>query len=275
MNLFRGSNHAASYSKFRPSYPAELLKTILDFLGEKHPPPYRHAVDVGCGTGQSTQYLAGSFQQVTGADVSEAQIEEANKNEKISNVTYKVGMDSSIPCDDNSVDLVTAAQAAHWFDFDKFYAEVDRILRPNGCLAIYGYTVPSIVYGDKTEAASQLLAEFQTNLYRREDGCASDERRSIHYNRFRCQKEPYSENMRVDSLHFELPVTVDWIIGYLTSWSSYQTYLKKNPTDLDFLTRQFKDKLLTALGDPEMGSNTPVTMRYPVFLLMSRKPDEG
>ncbi|XP_064643330.1 putative methyltransferase DDB_G0268948 isoform X4 [Lineus longissimus] len=272
MNLFRGSNHAASYSKFRPSYPAELLKTILDFLGEKHPPPYRHAVDVGCGTGQSTQYLAGSFQQVTGADVSEAQIEEANKNEKISNVTYKVGMDSSIPCDDNSVDLVTAAQAAHWFDFDKFYAEVDRILRPNGCLAIYGYTVPSIVYGDKTEAASQLLAELH-EFYHREGFW--DERRRIVDDKFKDKKVAYPDTKRVDSLHFELPVTVDWIIGYLTSWSSYQTYLKKNPTDLDFLTRQFKDKLLTALGDPEMGSNTPVTMRYPVFLLMSRKPDEG
>ncbi|XP_064643329.1 putative methyltransferase DDB_G0268948 isoform X3 [Lineus longissimus] len=274
MNLFRGSNHAASYSKFRPSYPAELLKTILDFLGEKHPPPYRHAVDVGCGTGQSTQYLAGSFQQVTGADVSEAQIEEANKNEKISNVTYKVGMDSSIPCDDNSVDLVTAAQAAHWFDFDKFYAEVDRILRPNGCLAIYGYTVPSIVYGDKTEAASQLLAELRAKL-QGDGGFAWDERRMKNDNCYRDHKMPYPASQRVDSLHFELPVTVDWIIGYLTSWSSYQTYLKKNPTDLDFLTRQFKDKLLTALGDPEMGSNTPVTMRYPVFLLMSRKPDEG
>jgi ubiquinone/menaquinone biosynthesis C-methylase UbiE len=73
---------------------------------------------------------------------------------------FRMGTETNIPCEDCSADLVTASMAIHWFDLDGFYAEVDRILRPGGCLAIYNYNIPVIFYrGRKAEEASNAFAE--------------------------------------------------------------------------------------------------------------------
>ena len=55
-------------------------------------------------------------------------------------MSFRVGSDSKLDLGDRSVDLVTSCQAAHWFDdLAAFYAEADRVLRPGGAIAVYGY----------------------------------------------------------------------------------------------------------------------------------------
>ncbi|CAL4071310.1 unnamed protein product, partial [Meganyctiphanes norvegica] len=157
---FEGVQHAALYAKFRPSPPTSMITTMTSYLKEKNSEKTLDvAVDVGCGSGQSTQILSPSFKSVFGLDISKSQIDEANKMETLKNIQYKVSGAEQLSFADSSVTVVTAGQAAHWFDLPKFYKEVERILVPGGILAMYGYIFPKPQYGDKTDQLSSLINE--------------------------------------------------------------------------------------------------------------------
>ena len=94
---------------------------------------------MGCGTGQLSAPLAAIFEKVTAIDPSESQIANAKAHARIQ---YRVGTAEQIELPDHSANLVVAAQAAHWFDLNRFYAEVRRILHPHGVLALVTYGVP-------------------------------------------------------------------------------------------------------------------------------------
>lgn len=151
--LFAGVDHAKSYAKYRPTYPAEVYQQIVNFIKRNDDRPKLDlAIDVGCGSGQSTKPLAADFTQVIGIDPSQGQIEEGNKRIDIANVTFQVGNAEQLPCDSCSVDLVTCGQSFHWLDESKFWAEVDRVLKPGtGCLALYGYGNSVITNNDQAK----------------------------------------------------------------------------------------------------------------------------
>ncbi|XP_018587851.1 putative methyltransferase DDB_G0268948 isoform X2 [Scleropages formosus] len=138
--LFEDKHHASIYQQYRFVPPVEVKNLILQYLDEKKEPPHVLAVDLGCGTGQNTRLLAPHFQEVVGIDVSENQISEANAVPGFPNVTYRVGTAEELPFQDGSVDLLTAASAAHWFNQDKFLKEASRTLKPRGCIALLSYT---------------------------------------------------------------------------------------------------------------------------------------
>lgn len=98
------------------------------------------AVDVGCGSGQSTVVLQPFFKKVFGLDVSSNQIKAARKL-CVPGCEFRIGSAEDLSeFPDSSVDLVTCCQAAHWLDLEAFYSEADRVLKPQeGLLAIYGY----------------------------------------------------------------------------------------------------------------------------------------
>ena len=137
--LFEGTAHAAKYATFRPTYPATVYKVIDEFCSRKGN-LFKTALDVACGSGQSTIPLAQKFQTVIGTDISSAQISKA-ANGSASNITFKVGSAEDLSfLESNSIDLVTCAQGLHWLDFQAFFKEVDRVLRPeSGVVAAYGY----------------------------------------------------------------------------------------------------------------------------------------
>ena len=126
----------ANYALSRPTYPASLAVERANLCAQKN-----HAVDIGCGTGQLSVLLASQFENVTALDPSASQIENAQQH---LSVEYGVHSAEDTGIDDASADLVVAAQAAHWFDLDKFYTEVERIIRPNGILALICYGVPEL-----------------------------------------------------------------------------------------------------------------------------------
>jgi len=103
----------------------------------------RHSLvwDCGTGNGQAAISLAKYFARVYATDASAEQIAHAYSHEK---VEYHVENAEHVGLESASADLVTVAQAVHWFDFDKFYAEVKRVLRPNGVLALWTYGLPEI-----------------------------------------------------------------------------------------------------------------------------------
>lgn len=127
---------AAQYAQFRPDYPAALF----DWLAEAAP-GHTLAWDVGAGSGQASVALARHFAQVLATDVSAAQVAQAQPHER---VRYRVAPAEHSGLPAASADVVTIAQALHWFDLEAFYAEVRRVLRPGGLIAAWTYGVMSV-----------------------------------------------------------------------------------------------------------------------------------
>jgi SAM-dependent methyltransferase len=125
-----------NYARHRPTYPPELAASLAAECSATF-----HALDVGCGTGQLSIFLTDSFDRVTATDPSKTQIANARAHPR---VTYRVEAAEQIGLPSRSVDLVVAAQAAHWFDLNRFYAEVRQVARQGATLALISYGVPKL-----------------------------------------------------------------------------------------------------------------------------------
>jgi len=125
------SKQAAVYAKSRPTYPPELF-SFLAQLPEQHD----LAWDCACGNGQASVAIAPYFSKVVATDLSPQQISQAEPKD---NIDYRVATAEDSGLAERSVDLISVAQAFHWFDFEKFFDEVIRVLRPGGILAVWGY----------------------------------------------------------------------------------------------------------------------------------------
>ena len=130
------SAQAAAYARFRPRYPAQLFADLARIA------PARDLVwDCATGNGQAAVGLARWFANVHATDASAEQIKAA---EAAANVTYAVAPAEASGLPDRCADLVTVAQAAHWFAHADFYAETRRVLRPDGILALWAYGLMTI-----------------------------------------------------------------------------------------------------------------------------------
>lgn len=125
------SNQSEDYSKFRPTYPKEMVGKIVSLTKGK-----KAALDVATGNGQLAVALSDNFDTVYATDISDNQLLHAKR---VLNVIYKKMPAETTDFEDNFFDLITVAQAVHWFDFDVFYKEIHRILKPDGIFAIIGY----------------------------------------------------------------------------------------------------------------------------------------
>lgn len=135
--LFSNPDQASLYSLHRPRYPPELFAAVVARCGERS-----LAVDIATGSGQAATALAGHFDRVIAQDGSTAQLAHANRQR--SNVEYQQADAHSTGLPDHCADLVTVAQALHWFDCPRFYREVRRVLRPGGCFAAWTYALPTL-----------------------------------------------------------------------------------------------------------------------------------
>ena len=129
----RFSATAELYSAHRPSYPTEVIDWILT-TARLVPGRGQVVVDLGCGTGISTRLLGGRGLEVIGVDPNEAMLAEAKR---LGGARYRRGEAAATGLEGASVDLVTVAQAFHWFDLDATLAELGRILRPGGHAAAF------------------------------------------------------------------------------------------------------------------------------------------
>lgn len=125
------STKAAAYAKARPTYPPELFAELARLA-----PGHGLAWDAGTGNGQAAVGLAAHFERVVATEPSEAQLAQAVAHPR---VNYHRSAETAPMIADGTADLVTVAQAAHWFDRAKFYAEVRRVLRPGGGVALWTY----------------------------------------------------------------------------------------------------------------------------------------
>ncbi len=140
------AGQAASYAAFRPDYPPALFEFIATLA-----PQRRLAWDCGTGSGQAAVGLAGYFDRVIATDASAAQLAHARPHER---VEYRLALAEESGLPDRSVDLAAVAQALHWFDLDRFYPEVRRVLTPGGALAVWSYGDP-VLDDPEVDAALQ------------------------------------------------------------------------------------------------------------------------
>jgi SAM-dependent methyltransferase len=130
-NYFTSAEVAARYTKVRPFFHDEVVERLRNFAGVER---FRRALDVGCGTGQSSIALAAVADHVAAIDASEGMLKHAQPHP---NIAYRLGFAELLDFGAGEFDLVTAGLALHWFDRDRFFAQCRRVLAPAGVLAVY------------------------------------------------------------------------------------------------------------------------------------------
>lgn len=201
------STVASQYALSRPRYP----DALFDWLATL---PARRSVawDAGTGNGQAALGLAPRFARVIATDASAAQLASAPPHPR---VHYRVALAADSGESPGTVDLVTAAQALHWFDLASFYAEVERVLHPGGAIAVWTYGLPA--FRDvATDAAFLPFASMMGPWW-------PPERRLVDTG-YRTLPFPFAEITTP-----ALEVTADWTLaeftGYLRTWSAVTRYM--------------------------------------------------
>ena len=207
------SRQAAAYSRYRPDYPPELIDWVSSLA-----PDRRLAVDCATGNGQAALSLASRFDLVIALDGSLAQLRRATSRP---NLAYVAALAERQPIRNHSASLVTAAQAAHWFDFGRFYAECRRVLAPGGVVAAWTYGKFRLDEANSgvPEAVDAVIDDFYENVV---GAFWSPERRYVELG-YQTLPFPWRE---VTSPEFALETAWDLetVLGYLASWSAVQRY---------------------------------------------------
>lgn len=123
--------HSEQYARYRPQYPDMLFRWLQASVSNHH-----RAWDCATGTGQAAGKLALLFDRVDACDINHSQLEAA---ERSANVFYLECPVEQSPYGDAVFDLITVAQSLHWFDFSRFWPQVERTLNPGGVFAAWGY----------------------------------------------------------------------------------------------------------------------------------------
>ncbi|HEX8270165.1 MAG TPA: class I SAM-dependent methyltransferase [Flavobacterium sp.] len=205
------SEQAAEYSKYRPTYPDEMIDYVVSLVSDKNT-----ALDIATGNGQVAVKLAKHFKEVYATDISEEQLKNAASAD---NIKYQKGSAEDTGFDKHAFDLVVVAQAIHWFDFDKFYKEVKRILKKkDGILAVMGYGLFS-TNADSDEILRKFYNQVLGPYWDPERRFLDDDYETIPFPLEEIQSEKFASSYEW---------SLEQLIGYLETWSAVQHYKKEN-----------------------------------------------
>lgn len=207
------SGHAAGYARYRPAYPAALYNWLAAKANS-----HDCAWDVATGNGQAAVELAKRFRLVIATDGSAAQIEQAIP---AANIEYRIETAESNSVSDRSVDLVTVAQAYHWFDHPAFVKQVQRVLKPGGLLAVWTYTLAEI-----NPTVDAVVRDFYRGPI---DAYWPPERRLVESG-YRSLQFPWPD-IEVPAFLLQLDWSLQDLLGYLRTWSAVQRYQSANGKD--------------------------------------------
>lgn len=224
------SDGSEKYSSYRPQYPEQLFSYLSSITPEN-----KSAWDCATGSGQSAVGLSGYFDEVIATDASQNQITNAIQKKGIS---YKVENAEQTSIKSNSIDLITVAQALHWFNLENFTTEVQRVLKIKGVLAVWTYGLLDI----NSEINKVIYDLYSKTL----DPYWPPERNSVEAG-YKDIKFPFEE---LKSPVYQM--TIEWelsqLIGYLCTWSAvkrYETKIGENPVE------NLYKMILDLWGDPK------------------------
>lgn len=231
-----------AYAQFRPEYPLEVSSYLASLGSSKG-----LAVDVGCGNGQLTTQLAAHFGKVIGLDPSADQLAHATKHDS---VEYIQSPAEKLPLSDGIANLVSVAQAAHWFDLPKFYSESKRIAAPGAHIALVSYGVMKF--------DSEIEARFQDFYWKEIASYWPPERRLVDEG-YKTIDFPFQEFTSP-----EISIRKNWnlaeTLGYISTWSAVK---KLRDADKTEILLKFSEDLTRLWGSPEKtrAVSWPVNMR--------------
>lgn len=240
------SGHAAAYARARPSYPPQLFAWLA-----RQCPGHELAWDCGTGNGQAARALATHFARVHATDLSAEQVAQAMPDPRI---TYLAAPAESSGLPDACCDLVTVAQALHWFAGDAFYAEARRVLKPGGIFAAWTYT---LLQGEP--ALNALVGDFYRNTI---GPWWPPERRWVDLG-YREMPFPFEE-IPAPGFEIRLEWTLEDLLAYLRTWSATQRYIKERGADPCV---EFAGRLRGVWPDPQ--AVKPIV--WPIALRCGRK----
>lgn len=207
------SRQAGDYAKYRPHYPAELFAYLAAQV-----PTHEWVWDCATGNGQAALKLAQHFNRVIATDASAKQIMQATPHEKI---TYVIAPGEKTPIAPHAIDLITVAQALHWFNFDHLYAEAKRVLKREGALAVWCYDLLSI-----SPEMDAIIRDFNENVI---GPCWPPERYWVG-NHYADLPFPFLEQ-KSPTFRMEARWRLEDLLGYLGTWSSTQRFIDQNGYD--------------------------------------------
>lgn len=229
------STQSAAYKSFRPLYPDKLFEYLCSHLN-----PSSVVWDCATGNGQAALALKNRVSTVVASDQSAAQLGNAPRR---AGVYYLKAFAEDMPLRDQSIDLITVAQALHWFDFDRFYAEVLRVLKPNGLIAVWTYSFLSV----SPQLGAAIDAVIKSFYHDVVGPFWPPERRMVD-EQYRSIAFPFDEEQTPN-----FSIDVEWdlnaTLGYMGSWSAVQQYIKAEQHDP---IPQLTEQLRSVWGDPAL-----------------------
>ena len=234
------------YLQYRPDYPVALFEYLASLCDRR-----QLAWDCGTGNGQAAIALAAFFKKVVASDVNQEPLNIALQKD---NLTYHCWPAEQTELEDASVDLITVAQALHWFDLDSFYAEARRVAKPNGIIAAWCYSLGSV-----TPAIDKVVQKLYHDILG--DAYWPKERRYIDVG-YKTILFPFKK-LKPPAFEVQKSFQMSALIGYLRTWSAvkeYQLQHEKDPVD------EIMPDLETAWGSHDK----IYTMRWPIHLLVGK-----
>lgn len=239
------SKQSELYAQYRPSYPKEIFDYILQIVKYKN-----IAWDCATGNGQVAQELAKHFEIVEATDISQKQLDSARVS---TNNNYQVCAAESTPFPDNHFDLITVAQAIHWFDCNQFFKEAKRVGKDDATIVVWGY---GLMITD--EPINGIIHDFHFKT----TGPYWDEERKHVDNGYVDIPFPFA-NVEHRNFEFKTNWTLDHLGGYFRTRSAVQHFITKEGFDpvipfMDEIKLHWSDEIST------------MEFIFPVFLKLGR-----
>lgn len=238
------SKQASTYASFRPAAPYSLLEYVYSKVSN-----FENAWDCGTGNGQIAAKLSERFDKVYATDISQQQLDKAVKKD---NILYKLERAEQTGFADNMFDLITAAQAVHWFDINAFNKEVQRVARNGAVVAVWTYYLPVV-----SEEIDRIVDYFYKDII----GSYWDKERLLIDEHYQTIPFPFDE-MQDPGFHIDIKWTADQLLGYLGTWSAVQHYRNRHNTDP---LQLIKDDI-----QKEWESNTVKDITFSLYMRLGR-----
>jgi SAM-dependent methyltransferase len=235
---------AHEYDRYRPGYPGALIDFLADLA-----PGTALAWDCATGTGQAAVALAARFSRVIATDASEAQLVHAVAHPR---VEYALACAEDCGLEGGTADLVTVAQALHWLDLERFYAEVRRVARPGAVFAAWTYSL-----ADADPAIDPLVEAF----YREMEPWWPPERSHVE-DGYRCLPFPF-QPLAAPGFEIREAWPLARLLGYFSTWSAVNRCRADTGRDPVIV---LGERLARAWGEPSQ----PRPVRWPLHLRVGR-----
>lgn len=207
------SGHSKLYAMFRPTYPESLYSFIFN-----HVKNFDCAWDCATGNGQVAGRLSQDFKKVFANDISQQQLDNAIRKP---NIYYSINGAEQTAFADHQFDLITVGQALHWFEIEKFYAEVKRVAKQDALLALWGYSLCNV---------NPKIDLILNNFYRNEVGPYWDDARKIVEEEYKNIPFPFN-GITTPKFSIDVHWTLPEFSGYITTWSATQKFIKAKGFD--------------------------------------------